>query len=100
LISDIVCAIIGLNQAVPNANTSSSTSRYLVIVCHQDHRDTMIGVQLLQQMHHIDAALCIQVARRLVGKQQCGLRHKCSCNSYALLLATGELGGSMVKPMP
>ena len=60
----------------------------VVIVRHDDEGDPLFPVQLLQELVDRLAGMCIEVARRLVGKDHIGPQHQCPGNGDALLLSS------------
>jgi hypothetical protein len=62
----------------------------------QHHRDPGLAVEALQDLHDLDAGPAVQVAGGLVGQDQLGLVHEGPRDGHPLLLAAGELVGSVV----
>jgi hypothetical protein len=55
----------------------------------------MCTVQLLQQGENFPAGSLVQIAGRLIGKQDIGLTHKGARQRDALLLSAGEFAGQV-----
>ena len=60
----------------------------------RDHDDgDALVVQLLENVHDLDARAAIEIARRLVGEQHVGIVDEGARDGDALLLAAGKLAG-------
>src|SRR5678816_3211305 len=70
------------------------------LVRDEDDRDAALDVQPLEDVHHVNAGACIEVAGRLVGKQQRRLVDQRTCNRHALLLPARELIRMMAHAIP
>ena len=64
---------------------------------HDGH--SLVLVQLLEQLHHLDGGLGVEGTRRLVGQDNLGLGNQRSGNGHTLLLSTGELVGIVLSPI-
>jgi hypothetical protein len=53
----------------------------------------------LKNLHDFNRGFGIKVSRGLVGQKQRGLIHEGPCDGNALLLASGELVGMMIRPL-
>src|SRR5437667_83300 len=65
------------------------------LVSDEDDRDAL-AVQLLQEDEDLDAGPGVEVARRLVGQQYCGVVDERACDGDTLLLPPRELARMMV----
>src|SRR5580692_372899 len=59
----------------------------------RDHHYGLVKVliQTLQNLQHFRGGVTIEIAGRLVGKQQCGITDDRACNRHSLFLTAGEL---------
>ena len=66
-----------------------------------DHDDgySLVVVELLQKVHHLDAGLRIKGAGRFVGKDDLRLGNERTRNGYTLLLSSRHLVGIVVCPL-
>jgi hypothetical protein len=71
----------------------------LLVVRHQNHAEALARPEAKQEIVQILTCLCVQVARRLVGKKQQRLGCKSPRNRDALLFSTGKLSRAMGRPV-
>ena len=69
------------------------------IVRHHHDGLAVVGIQRLQQLEHLVAGLAIEIARRLVAKQQRRIGDDGPCDADALLLSAGELARIVFRPV-
>ena len=81
-----------LNNSVFHVDNPITNSGNPLIVCHHHRRKTLFIVELTQKLHELVTASGIQIARRLVGKDDARLAGEGSGNGHSLLLSTRELG--------
>src|SRR5882672_3526017 len=86
----------GTDQAVVNADSSLGVLSDAGIVSNENDRDPLVLVELLKHGQHFLAGARIQIARRLIGKEQRRMIDQCPGDGDALLLAAGKLRGVMV----
>ena len=67
---------------------------------HQHERRAPLPVQLLHQLDDRLAGGCIEVAGRFVGEQNSGAVYERPGERHPLLLASREVGGGVVEPIP
>jgi hypothetical protein len=72
----------------------TSTGKALVM-CHQDQRRRVLGIQGKHQIHHLMSRAGIEVSGWFVGQQQCGLGHERPGERHTLLFTSGELTRQM-----
>src|SRR5690606_16488793 len=65
-------------------------------IVRDDDDGVAFGVQLLQDLHHLLAAVRIERAGRLVGQDDFAAVHQRAGDTYPLLLATGQLARAML----
>jgi len=65
-------------------------------VRHQDDRDSLAAVQVLEHVQHFLGGGGVQVPRGFVRQQDAGVVDEGAGDGYALLLAAGELGRGVV----
>ena len=85
---------IGLDHAVAHADDARGHARDFLFMRHNDDRDAL-RVEALQQREDLRLALAVEIAGRLVGKNQMWPVDQGARYRYTLLLATGQL----VRPM-
>ena len=69
------------------------------LVGDQQHRDAAAAIQLLKQVHHLDAGPGVEVAGRLVGQQDRRLVDQRPRDGDALLLAARQLVGIVIHAL-
>ena len=70
----------------------------LQIVGDQDQRGAHIGIETGHELDHRGAGIRIQISSRLIGKQHLGPGAERPCQSYPLLLPSGQLSRLMMFP--
>src|SRR6266436_3697599 len=83
------------NQAVAHEYVAARISCNVLLVRHHDDRDSAL-VELLKDCHYLDARAAVEIAGRLVSKQDLGLINQSTRNCHALLLAARKLAGMMI----
>src|SRR5690606_16143223 len=85
-------ARVGHDAAVADLDHAVGVVGDLLGVSDQDHRVALLG-QLVEQLHHLDAAPAVECAGGLVGQDDLAAVHQRARDGHALLLAAGELLG-------
>src|SRR5580765_3404785 len=67
------------------------------VVRHHDDRLAELVVELLEERQHFGSRLAVEVAGRLVGDDPLRIGDERARDRHALLLATGELGGEVLR---
>ena len=75
------------NHAIIDVQDAAGVLGDVGLMRHQDHRDALVDVQLLEEAHHLGAGLGVQVAGRLVGQDDARIVHQRAGDGHALLLA-------------
>src|SRR6185312_10092904 len=86
---------VSAEPAIRQPNGPASPGSELEIVSDQDQRRSLILVQLGHELDDGGAGTGVQVAGRLVGKENFRPGAECACQGHSLLLATGELNRIM-----
>ena len=85
--------------AVDQRDDAVGIERKLAVVGDQHQRLLMLAAQRHHQLHDLAGGLGVQVAGRLVGKDDLRLCHKGAGDADALLLTAGHLGGLVVHAL-
>ena len=86
-----------LNPAVAHADDSIAGRDVRFVVSHDDDRGLLLGADFPQQAEHVGSRLAVEFAGRLIGENQLRLLEQRSRDGDALLLAAGQVVGSMQK---
>ena len=81
---------IGYNLTVEQADGTARIRGIVLRVGNHNNRCALL-MELFEQSHHLLTILRVEVTRRLIGKDQLGIRHEGAGDSHALLLTTREL---------
>ena len=65
-------------------------------MCNQDDRIALL-VKLLQDFHHLDPGLGIQITGRLIGKDNRWVIDQSAGNGHPLFFAPGDLVGKIIQ---
>src|SRR3954447_10174127 len=76
--------------------TSARPPRRLGVVRHHQQRDAALADLLGEKRQHRLAVRRVEVARRLIGKEECRLRDEGASDGGTLQLTTGQLGGQVL----
>ena len=77
-------------MAVAHFDDALGAGGDFAVVGDEDHR-VALGGQLLEQLHHLDAALAVEGAGGFVGEDHVAAVHQRAGDGDALLLPAGEL---------
>ena len=77
-----------VNLTIGHAYNSVCKRLKADIVCHHDHRDILLLVQVDQNLHHDVCASCVEITCRLIEEQYSGLVGDRTCDCDTLLLTT------------
>jgi len=83
------------DQAIAHNNIALRVGSDVLFVSHHDDCDSAL-VELLKDCHYLDARAAVEIAGRLVSKQDLGLINQSTRNCHALLLAARKLAGMMI----
>src|SRR6185503_6480715 len=87
------------HQSVAERNHARAVLGDVGLVRHEDDGDAALDVEALEDAHHLDARLRVEIAGRLVGEQQRRVVHQRPRDGDALLLAAGELVRMVAEPV-
>src|SRR5258705_13934259 len=91
-------AVVG-HQSVAERNHARAVFGDVRLVRHEDDGDAALDVEALEDAHHLEARLRVEIAGRLVGEQQRRVVHQGPRDGDTLLLAAGELIRMVAKPV-
>ena len=72
---------------------------HTALVRHDDGGDTLLGVELLEQSHHLNARLRVQGSRGFVSQYDLWFGDECAGYGNTLLLSARHLVGIVVSPL-
>src|SRR5258705_1771353 len=87
------------HQSVAECNHARAVFGDVGLVRHEDDGDAALDVEALEDAHHLDARLRVEIAGRLVGEQQRRVVHQRPRDGDTLLLAARELIPMVAKPI-
>src|SRR5258705_2858394 len=87
------------HQSVAERNHARAVFGDVRLVRHEDDGDAALDVEALEDAHHLDARLRVEIAGRLVGEQQRRVVHQRPRDGDRLWLAAGELIRMVAKPV-
>src|SRR5258705_11967468 len=87
------------HQSVAERNHARAVFGDVRLVRHEDDGDAALDVEALEDAHHLDARLRVEIAGRLVGEQQRRVVSQRLSVADTLVLAAGALIGMVAKPV-
>jgi len=72
----------------------------MFVVCYQYNRPPLYVAEFAEQFTEFLAIARIEIARRLVGKDQCRIHRQCPTNRNTLLFAAAERIGTVMATFP
>lgn len=69
------------------------------VVGHDNLCHSLVGIQLLEQLHHLHARLGVESTCRFVGKDDLWFGDECPRYGDTLFLSTRQLVGIMLRPV-
>src|SRR5579884_329837 len=85
------------NLSIDHLDQPIGLKRELLVMGHQNERDSPLPVEPFQQSEDLVTRMGIEIAGRLVGQDQLRPQHQRARDGDPLLLAAGELSRPMVK---
>ena len=83
---------------VADLDNAFSLGRHLRIVGNDNHRVALIA-QLMQDRHHLFAGMAVERSGRFIREDHLPAVHQRTGNTYALLLAAGQLRRLVIHPL-
>ena len=86
-------SFVGYHLSVPHGDHPVGVGRDVGFMGDDDDGNAALAVERLQRLHDLVRVAGIEIAGRLVGKQQDRIIDQCARDRHPLLLAAGQLPG-------